>query len=206
MHIAVRRLVTGYRVYHYLESIKCVKSSQITSVNFTPVKDVVHPISQRVSHMETVNFIVHGHPKMLPGTNMWVLVLRMWVQTITGQSSAHSQSLVQNSLFPLEKFLKNPNISVLFTQILPLSPLQAGRGQPDVHQIQGGVWEALHEALHQQPPVCLHPAEPEAGRGGSAPRDSHSLPLWVSLPCTPWGQQENTDPACFHSQRDNLFW
>lgn len=112
---------------------------------------------------------------------------------------------------------------MLFTWSLPLSLLQAGRGQPDVHQIQGGVWEALHETLHQQPPVCIHPAEPEAGRGGSAQRDCHSLPLWVSLPCThrelpckvpalprlgsaALGRTGTTDAVCFHCQRDNLFW
>lgn len=112
---------------------------------------------------------------------------------------------------------------MLFTWSLPLSPLQAGCGQPDVHQIQGGVWEALHETLHQQPPVCIHPAEPEAGRGGSAQRDCHSLPLWVSLPCThrelpcevpalprlgsaALGRTGTTDAVGFHCQRDNLFW
>lgn len=72
------------------------------------------------------------------------------------------------------------NISALSVLILPLSPLQAGRGQPDVYKIQGGVWETLYETFHQQPLVCIHITQLEAGGGGAAQRNSHSLPPWVS--------------------------
>lgn len=71
---------------------------------------------------------------------------------------------------------------MFFVLSSPLSPLQAGCGQPDVYKIQGGVWETLHETLHQQPLVCIYAAEPEAGWGGAAQRNSHSLPPWVPPP------------------------
>lgn len=112
---------------------------------------------------------------------------------------------------------------MFFVLSIPLSPLQAGCGQPDVYKIQGGVWETLHETLYQQPLVCIYIAEPEAGRGGAAQWNSHSLPPWVppassthTAACMvsalqKWNKQpveegtHHTHTVGFHSQKESSF-
>ena len=113
----------------------------------------------------------------------------------------------------------------MFLLSLPLSPLQAGRGQPDVHKVQGGVWETLYETLYQQSLVCIYLTEPEAGGGGAAQRNSHSFPPWVSPAhqqaqgASPqglcpsktgtsslWRKACTTRAVCFPSQKESLCW
>lgn len=131
--------------------------------------------------------------------------------TITSQSSAHNQSLVQNYLFPLEKFLKNQHFCAVHTKppLLPHSRQDVAnqmctksKEECEKHYMK----HFINNPLFASTLLNLKQAE-------EAQHHETAIPFHCEYPCpalpclgsAALGRTGTTDPVCFHSQRNNLF-